>query len=306
MRRTAASGEDPWDAVVLQVGRGADSESRFAEAEVLRCRYAPLILDTHPRSQVVLYQTWSEPYPGPSEAALMAESLAEYQGALREGGLQTVCCVRAGLAFLGVARDPHADRRVYPALFKDDSGHGSALAGALVAAAVALPLGLAGPLGGPSPCRSLGRILEAMLPSAWRTASAGFAGDAEFGQKLWTGVSAGDGVGMLSGGLCPPGPTPTPDTVPAWWTRGLSEPSVGLLGGLQRASWKSLGGLWGPLRGLLRPLGGLWGASCRPDLEVEGAESVPPIGPLVGPSLEPRRPSWSNVRCVFLGRRRCS
>merc|ERR1740121_3562578 len=63
-------------------------------------------------------------------------------------------------------------------------GHGSALAGVLVATVMAFVLDLGSPVAS-STQKPLGRILEAMLPSAWRTASPGFAGEVEFGQKGW-------------------------------------------------------------------------------------------------------------------------
>ncbi|CAE7380863.1 hypothetical protein AK812_SmicGene15760 [Symbiodinium microadriaticum] len=91
---------------------------------------------------------------------------------------QAVTPARVGHAFLHVRAARAENDRIYPALWKDDMGHGSALAGALAAAVLVRALGL-------DDGRPLGRILEAMLPSAWRTASPGFAGQAEFGQKGW-------------------------------------------------------------------------------------------------------------------------
>ncbi|CAK9116047.1 unnamed protein product [Durusdinium trenchii] len=149
--------------------------------------------------QVVLYQTWipgqtrrhmntqmcaqssavrarvlSTAWPEPTEGEELTATLEEYRSVMLAAGMTEVVLARAGHAFLHLK----ADNRIYPALWKDDMGHGSALAGVLVAAVLALALKL-------TKGERLGRILEALLPSAWRTASPGFAGAAEFGQKAW-------------------------------------------------------------------------------------------------------------------------
>lgn len=161
--------------VVLQVGKGS-GEGRFVMAEVLRPRYAPLLLEQPSKPPVVLYQTWSTPWPQPSEADELDASLQEYHSVLLSAGIKEVVLAKAGHAFLHVKLSDSV--HIYPALWKDDMGHGSALAGVLVAAVLALALKL-------TEGERLGRILEAMLPNAWRTASPGFAGAAEFGQKAW-------------------------------------------------------------------------------------------------------------------------
>merc|ERR1719401_3084739 len=70
--------------------------------------------------------------------------------------------------------------RIYAALWKDDMGHGSALAGALVGALMVQILDLTA-----ASRRPLERILYSLLPNAWRTASPGFAGELGFEQRLW-------------------------------------------------------------------------------------------------------------------------
>lgn len=116
---------------------------------------------------------------------VLDESLEEYRAALLVAGIREVLVARVGHAFLAV-REASAtlNERIYPALWKDDMGHGSALAGALVAAVMVLSLGLGSP-SSEGRQRPLGRILEAMLPNAWRTASPGFAGEVKVGQKGW-------------------------------------------------------------------------------------------------------------------------
>ncbi|CAK9093168.1 unnamed protein product [Durusdinium trenchii] len=162
-----------FDTVVLQVGKGS-AEERFIIGEVLRHRYCPLLLSLASNPQVVLYQTWSTAWPEPTEGEELTATLEEYRSVMLAAGMTEVVLARAGHAFLHLK----ADNRIYPALWKDDMGHGSALAGVLVAAVLALALKL-------TKGERLGRILEALLPSAWRTASPGFAGAAEFGQKAW-------------------------------------------------------------------------------------------------------------------------
>eukprot|EP00439_Symbiodinium_sp_Y106_P015260 s741_g2.t1 len=144
--------------------------------EVLRHNYAALLKEISV-SKVILYQTWSGPWPEENEVEQLNKSLEEYAAALLSAGLAATPA-RVGHAFLHVRAARPENDRIYPALWKDDMGHGSALAGALAAAVLVRALGL-------DDGRPLGRILEAMLPSAWRTASPGFAGQAEFGQKGW-------------------------------------------------------------------------------------------------------------------------
>lgn len=175
-----------WDTFVLQVGRGADANAQFATEQVLQHRYAPLILALAPGARVLLYQTWSGPRPEANEARLLSESLALYSKALHSAGVQNVLEARVGHAFLALQTDMTIDKHIYPALWKDDMGHGSALAGALVATVMLISLGLEG-----QASARLGQILEAMLPGAWRTASAGFAGTEGFGQKGWRDESKG-------------------------------------------------------------------------------------------------------------------
>ncbi|CAJ1400657.1 unnamed protein product [Effrenium voratum] len=176
-----------WDTVVLQVGKGSDEHSRFAIVEVLRHRYAPLLLQM-PSPRVVLYQTWSTPWPGASEGEELTASLEEYRAALVSAGIKEVSVAKAGHAFLHLRS---LDSRVYPALWKDDMGHGSALAGTLVAMVLAMTLGI-------TQGERAGRMLEAMLPSAWRTASPGFAGATDFGQKAWREESKGAPAAVMS------------------------------------------------------------------------------------------------------------
>jgi len=168
----------------MGVGRGADPNAHFAALQALEHRYAPLLLETQPTAQVLLYQTWTSAQTDNGEAGLLSESLKACQATLVAAGIADVRVARAGHAFLAVRSDPGADRHIYPALFKDDSGHGSALAGVLVAAVIVQALNL-GTNGSSVPRRPLGPILESMIPSAWRTASSGYAGEADFGQKSW-------------------------------------------------------------------------------------------------------------------------
>lgn len=178
------AGQDrTWDTFVLQVGRGADKNMQFAIAQVLEHRYAPLLLEGQPDCRVLLYQTWSGPRPLSNEVDLLAESIDEYRAVLLAAGIREVLVARAANAFLAVRDASALDKCVYPALWKDDMGHGSALAGALVAAVMVLSLGLGPRSEGRQ--RPLGRMLEAMLPNAWRTASPGYAGDIGFAQKGW-------------------------------------------------------------------------------------------------------------------------
>jgi len=179
------------DTLVLQVGVGADEGSRLATAEALRHSYAPLLLQLHPGCQVLIYQTWAGPRPDPDAAVQMAETADFYCSVLADAGISDARVARAGHAFLALQAScaNSTNKRMYAALFKDDSGHGSALAGLLVAAVVVLTLGIGGCTDGTSTgsgARRLASILEAILPSAWRTASPGFADDdAQFGQKGW-------------------------------------------------------------------------------------------------------------------------
>ncbi|CAE7570709.1 unnamed protein product [Symbiodinium natans] len=161
----------------------ASPNSYVMAKEVLRHRYAALLKELG-ASQVVLYQTWSGPWPEDNEAEQLNRSMEEYAAALLSAGVQAVVPARVGHAFLHVRAARAENDRIYPALWKDDMGHGSALAGALAAAVLVRTLGL-------DEGRPLGRILEAMLPAAWRTASPGFAGQAEFGQKGWRDESKG-------------------------------------------------------------------------------------------------------------------
>lgn len=179
-----SSSSSAWDTFVLQVGYGADKSKEFAVVEALKHRYAPLLLELQPSCTVLLYQTWSGPRPSSAEGDLLAESLEEYRAALLLAGIRDVRVARAGHAFLAVQEaSARLNERIYPALWKDDMGHGSALAGVLVAAIMVLSLGLGATLEGRQ--RPLGKILEAMLPNAWRTASPGFAGDVNVAQKGW-------------------------------------------------------------------------------------------------------------------------
>ncbi|CAE7614252.1 unnamed protein product [Symbiodinium pilosum] len=149
--------------------------------EVLRHRYAALLKELSTR--VILYQTWSGPWPERNEVEELNRTAEEYSAALLSEGVSVVLA-RVGHAFLQVRAASAENDRLYPALWKDDMGHGSAMAGVLAAAVIVRVLGLDGD-------RPLGRILEAMLPAAWRTASPGFAGLAEFGQKGWRDESKG-------------------------------------------------------------------------------------------------------------------
>lgn len=141
--RSVSCGET-FDTVVLQVGRcSLDPGSRFASTEALGQRYGPLLRQCCPRCQVVLYQTWAEPGDAHVEDALRDGVLEGYRASLVSDAdvdlaLQ-VLIASVGKAFrlvqeradLGV---PDLDAsRLYPALFKDDSGHPSALAGAATA-----------------------------------------------------------------------------------------------------------------------------------------------------------------------------
>lgn len=185
MQRTSST---QWDIVVLQIGRLADPQARFAIVQVLEHRYGPLIRQLHPDCGVLLYQTWSEPWPGVHEEELLMHAAADCQSSLLSAGLIDVRVARAAHAFLAVRDCVDARNLLYPALWKDDMGHGSALAGVLVALVMLLAIGLA-----TSPRRALGRIIEAdaILPAAWRTASPGFAGKAQVGQKGWRAGSPG-------------------------------------------------------------------------------------------------------------------
>eukprot|EP00928_Gymnodinium_smaydae_P046054 TRINITY_DN30650_c0_g1_i1.p1 TRINITY_DN30650_c0_g1~~TRINITY_DN30650_c0_g1_i1.p1 ORF type:complete len:365 (+),score=38.94 TRINITY_DN30650_c0_g1_i1:51-1145(+) len=178
-----------WDTFVLQVGRGADEQARHAITEVLAYQYAPLLLERQPTCTVVLYQTWSGPQPEPSESSILWQTLHTYRATLTAAGIQHVCLAPAGQAFLRVRAAPGIDNHIYPALWKDDMGHGSALAGVLVAMVILLCLGMCS--ANDERKRRLGQILEAMLPAAWRTASRGFTGATDFGQKGWREESKG-------------------------------------------------------------------------------------------------------------------
>lgn len=189
-----------WDAVVLQVGRGgADAAARFATLEVLQHRYAPLLLERQPGCQVLLYQTWAEPDEAPELEPPREEGVEAYRAALLGAAVPEVRVVWAGRAFRllreGGGAGAPADSCIYPALFKDDSGHPSALAGLLVAAIVVLVLGGGEHYKGPS--RSLGQILAAILPPSWRTASASYTGQAELGQRGWLDGKRTLPVGLL-------------------------------------------------------------------------------------------------------------
>jgi len=191
-----------WDVIVLQVGQGSlEEESRFAMVEVLSHRYGPLLRERQPNCQVVLYQTWADPGQLPGEAALLHQAVEVYRASLlAAGGPGEVLIARVGEAFrlvregtqLGVPVD---GGRWYPALFKDDSGHPSAFAGLLIAAVVVLVS-----VGVDEVCshlpRPLGQILSAILPASWRTASTGYAGEVELGQRGWL-----DGKRTLPAGL---------------------------------------------------------------------------------------------------------
>jgi len=190
LKQCDSKGSAHWDAVVLQVGRGVDQHSQFPVLQALEKCYAPLLVQTHGQIPVVLYQTWSGPRPGVDEAELLALGVETSRVALQAGGVCDVRLALAGHAFLAIrdavgARDP-----LYSALWKDDSGHASALAGVLVGAVVLHSLGYVPG----SPSRPLSQILEALLPHAWRTASPGFAsGDvaADMGQRTWGEAARG-------------------------------------------------------------------------------------------------------------------
>lgn len=182
---TLRAASEVWDTFVLQVGCGAEPGNRAAIEHVLQEGYAPLLMDAAgPGVTVLLYQTWSGPRPLPSEGDRLGESAAAYSAALRGAGVRDVRVAPVGNAFLALHTSTAFDRHIYPALWKDDMGHGSALAGALVALVIVLALGV-GQVAGGSRQHPLGRIVETMLPSAWRTASPGFAGDVEVSQKGW-------------------------------------------------------------------------------------------------------------------------
>lgn len=172
---------DLFDVVVLQVDAGNDVQTQFAVSQVLQKRYAPLILAKLPSSRVLLYQTWLGPNSEDGQDQLNSTATV-YQSALLTGGLSDVCVARVGFAFLALRESATADEHVYPALWKDDSGHPSALAGVFIAAVIVLALGF-----GTGPrAASLEQILETMIPSAWRTASPAFLGlPSEVAQKGW-------------------------------------------------------------------------------------------------------------------------
>lgn len=179
------AGVPRWDTFVLQVGQAPDPQAEQATNAVLKECYAPILRELQPPCTVLLYQTWSGPQPATGEAERLAETSSSHRTALLDAGLCDVRIAPVGHAFLALQEASFSSRRIYQALWKDDSGHASALAGALAAAVVALSLDLLPPDVQGKQQRPLGRILEAMLPSAWRTASPGFAGEADFGQKLW-------------------------------------------------------------------------------------------------------------------------
>lgn len=192
-----------WDVVVLQVGRGGgDEASRFAVVEVLRHRYGPLLAELQPSCEVLLYQTWSDPGVPARDDAQLDQGVEAYREALVGAFAPRVRIARAGTAFrlvkegasLGVA----VDKGVYPALFKDDSGHPSALAGLLVAAVIVRLLGCCGRPG--EPPRPLGKILAAILPSAWRTASSSYAGTVELNQRGWLDGNRNLPAGLIDDG----------------------------------------------------------------------------------------------------------
>lgn len=201
--------EERWDVVVLQVGSGSAQENAHFDTteEVLKHRYGPLLSERQPGCLVLLYQTWAEPRdPAISHGEPRARSIEAYRAAL--AARLPVRVAWAGKAFsllregaaerLGVA----VDGSLYPALFKDDSGHPSPLAGVLVAAIVVLSLRsseddeedaalgrTASRMAAAVPATLgqglLSQVLASILPQSWRTASSGYAAEAAFGQRLW-------------------------------------------------------------------------------------------------------------------------
>lgn len=192
VRGAVAEGERTWDVVVLQAGRGGTVEARFMMEQALEHRYGPLLIGQQSTCRVVLYQNWADPGVDPRQEESFA-AMRAYRSALIASGVADVRIAWVGEAFQQLREDTAVDRHLYPALFKDDMGHPSAFAGLLMAAVVAPCLA---PNDAPPSCRPLGPVLEAMLPAAWRTASLGYAGVAEFGQKGWL-----DGRRTLPAGL---------------------------------------------------------------------------------------------------------
>lgn len=192
VRRSAEEGEPAWDVVVLQAGRGGTVEARFATEQALEHRYGPLLIRQQHTCRFVLYQNWADPGADPRQPD-SSKAMRAYRSALFAAGVADVRIAWVGEAFQQLREDEAVDRHLYPALFKDDMGHPSAFAGLLMAAVVAPCLA---PDEAPSSSRPLGPVLEAMLPAAWRTASPGYAGAAEFGQKGWL-----DGRRTLPAGL---------------------------------------------------------------------------------------------------------
>lgn len=176
----------PWASVVLQIGRAEDADAtRVTLGETLRHRYGPLLRKVAPDGlRVILYHTWRD--PADSDIPGSPEGVEVCKMALQKAGLGDVQVAAVGDAFQHLRRDAAADRSLFPALFKDDMGHPSALAGLLIATVIVLALASGGGLqAGSTAKRPLSQVLEAILPPAWRTASPGYAGEAQVGQRGW-------------------------------------------------------------------------------------------------------------------------
>lgn len=180
------------DVVVLQVGCGVTEE-----AQVLRDQYGPLIHKHNPRCRVVLYDLWL--FPGrdlpPGEDELAIRTMDSYREALLFAGLTNICIANVGAAWRELREDVSCDRRIYPALFKDDMQHPSALGGLLNGSVVALSLAQA------APRRPLHEVLEAILPPFWRTGSIEFhrslGTEPDFGMKLWKDFKQNLSAGLV-------------------------------------------------------------------------------------------------------------
>lgn len=192
--------EGPLHAAVLQLAAFSEPGSQLAMLQSLQHRYVPLLLEAGCR--VVLYQTWLGPRPTAADVELLGAGAEVYRALLLEGGIGDVQVARAGHAVLSLMDSSGEDTRVYPALWKDDMGHPSALGGVLNAAVVAgaLARGRGGCLHGQQQgsARPLGKMLASMLPATWRTASPGFAGESEFGQKAWRQDGGDAAKGMMA------------------------------------------------------------------------------------------------------------
>jgi hypothetical protein len=169
------------DVAVLQAGCGV-----VGEGDVLRYIYGPLLYRHNPKCRVILYDLTL--FPGKdlvqADVDVAARTMDSYREALLQAGISDVCVANVGLAWRAVREDASADRQIFPALFKDDMQHPSALGGLLNGSMIALSMLQA------APERSLTQVLEAILPAFWRT------GSVEFRRSL--GVEPGFGVKMWS------------------------------------------------------------------------------------------------------------